>query len=117
MHISLSSPGIDEMFLVTCSNMPFSKLREVCVDFEAELIACNSESDHVHLLVECNPKVQVTKLVNSLKAVTSRRMRAEFNDLKGAYSKPVLWGRSFFVGSCGVAPREVAGQYIQTQRG
>ena len=43
-------------------------------------------------------------LVNSLKAVTSRRLRNEFLDLRGAYSKPVLWSRSYFVGSCGGAP-------------
>ncbi|GAA3904825.1 IS200/IS605-like element ISSen6 family transposase [Halomonas cibimaris] len=90
---------------------------EVCADFEAELRECNGESDHVHLLVEYSPKVQLTKLVNSLKAVTSRRMRAEFNDLRGAYDKPVLWSRSYFVGSCGGAPLELVTQYIQNQRG
>lgn len=89
----------------------------VCADFEAELRECNGESDHVHLLVEYNPKVQLSKLVNSLKAVTSRRMRAEFNDLRGAYTKPVLWSRSYFVGSCGGAPLDVVAQYIQNQRG
>ena len=90
---------------------------EVCADFEAELRECHGESDHVHLLVEYTPKVQLTKLVNSLKAVTSRRMRAEFNDLRGAYTKPVLWRRSYFVGSCGGAPLAVVAQYIQNQRG
>ena len=91
--------------------------RGVCADFEADLRECNGEADHVHLLVTYNPKVQLTKLVNSLKAVTSRRMRAEFNDLRGAYGKPVLWSRSYFVGSCGGAPLEIVTQYIQNQRG
>ncbi|WP_223930074.1 transposase, partial [Aeromonas caviae] len=59
---------------------------------------------------------------NSLKAVTSRRLRNEFLDLRGAYSKPVLWSRSYFAGSyfagsCGGAPLEVIKQYIQNQRG
>ncbi|WP_223916540.1 transposase, partial [Aeromonas caviae] len=52
-----------------------------------------------------------------LKAVTSRRLRNEFLDLRGAYSKPVLWSRSYFAGSCGGAPLEVIKQYIQNQRG
>lgn len=90
---------------------------EVCADFEAELKECDGEADHVHLLVEYNPKVQLTKLINSLKAVTSRRLRHQFTDLKAAYNKPVLWSRSYFVGSCGGAPLDVVAQYVRNQRG
>ncbi|ORQ17453.1 IS200/IS605 family transposase, partial [Vibrio cholerae] len=71
----------------------------------------------VHMLIEYGPTVQLSVLVNSLKAVTSRRLRNEFLDLRGAYSKPVLWSRSYFAGSCGGAPLEVIKQYIQNQRG
>lgn len=90
---------------------------EVCTEFEADLKECDGEADHVHLLIEYNPKVQLTKLINSLKAVTSRRMRNEFVDLRAAYDKPVLWSRSYFVGSCGGAPLEVVAQYVKNQRG
>ena len=90
---------------------------EVCKDFGAELKECDGEADHVHMLIEYAPTVQLSVLVNSLKAVTSRRLRNEFLDLRGAYSKPVLWSRSYFAGSCGGAPLEVIKQYIQNQRG
>lgn len=40
---------------------------DICRDFDARLIEFNGEMDHVHLLVEYPPKVQVSKLVNSLK--------------------------------------------------
>ncbi|HHQ4564157.1 TPA: IS200/IS605 family transposase, partial [Aeromonas veronii] len=90
---------------------------EVCSDFGAQLKECDGEADHVHMLIEYGPTVQLSVLVNSLKAVTSRRLRNEFLDLRGAYSKPVLWSRSYFAGSCGGAPLEVIKQYIQNQRG
>ncbi len=90
---------------------------EVCKDFGAELKECDGEADHVHMLIEYAPTVQLSVLVNSLKAVTSRRLRNEFLDLRGAYSKPVLWSRSYFACSCGGAPLEVIKQYIQNQRG
>ncbi|WP_347290821.1 IS200/IS605 family transposase [Kluyvera georgiana] len=90
---------------------------EICGDFGAELKACDGEADHLHMLIEYPPTVQLSKLVNSLKAVTSRRLRNEFLDLRAAYSKPVLWSRSYFVGSCGGAPLEVVKRYIQHQRG
>ena len=63
---------------------------EVCGDFGAVLKECDGEADHVHMLVEYPPTVQLSKLVNSLKAVTSRRLRNEFLDLREAYNKPVL---------------------------
>lgn len=90
---------------------------EVCLEFGAELQECDGEADHVHMLVNYPPTVQLSKLVNSLKAVTSRRLRNDFIDLRAAYSKPVLWSRSYFVGSCGGAPQEVVKKYIQNQRG
>jgi putative transposase len=40
---------------------------KVCVDFDAELRACDGEDDHVRLLIEYPPKVAISALVNSLK--------------------------------------------------
>ncbi len=53
----------------------------MCADFETELVEFNGENNHVHLLVNFPPKLASAKLVNSLKAVSSRRMRQEFPDL------------------------------------
>ena len=89
---------------------------EICKDFGAELKECNGEGDHVHMLIQYPPTVQLSKMVNNLKSVTSRRMRANFIDLRVAYNKPVLWSRSYFAGSCGGAPLEIIKQYIQNQQ-
>ncbi|EFL18369.1 transposase IS200-family protein [Streptomyces sp. C] len=48
-------------------------MRSVCEDFETELVEFNGENNHVHLLVNFPPKVAVSKPVNSLKGVSSRR--------------------------------------------
>lgn len=90
---------------------------EVCKSFDAELKECNGEADHIHMLIQYPPTVQLSKLVNNLKSVTSRRMRSDFIDLRAAYSKPVLWSRSYFASSCGGAPLEIIKQYIQKQQG
>jgi putative transposase len=50
----------------------------VCTDFEAELVEFDGEDDHVHLLVNYPPKVAVSKLVNSLKGISSLLIRHEF---------------------------------------
>ena len=49
---------------------------KVCNDFDAQLIECDGEDDHVHLLINYPPKVSLSKLVNSLKGVSSRRLRS-----------------------------------------
>jgi len=90
---------------------------EVCKSFDAELKECNGEADHIHMLIQYPPTVQLSKLVNNLKSVTSRRMRGGFIDLRAAYSKPVLWSRSYFASSCGGAPLDIIKQYIQNQQG
>jgi putative transposase len=91
----------------------FSK---VCQDFEAVLVECNGEDDHVHLLVEYPPKVAVSKLVNSLKGVSSRRLRHQHPDIAHRYYKGVLWSPSYFAASCGGAPLSVIHQYVENHR-
>jgi putative transposase len=49
--------------------------QNVCQDFSAELVEFEGEKDHVHLLVNYPPKISVSKLVNSLKGVSSRIVR------------------------------------------
>ena len=90
---------------------------EICKDFDAELKECNGEADHVHMLIQYPPTVQLSKLVNNLKSVTSRRMRNEFLDLRGSYAKPVLWSRSYFAGSCGGASLDIIKNYIENEQG
>lgn len=70
----------------------------------------------MHLLVNFPPKVAVSKLVNSLKGVSSRIMRKEFPELERHYWRAKrLWSGSYFAGSVGGAPISVLRQYIEQQ--
>jgi putative transposase len=62
-------------------------MRKVCADFETRLAELNGQASHVHLLVNFPPKVALSKLVNSLKGVSSRRIRQEFPDLARHYRR------------------------------
>ncbi|MFF4732106.1 IS200/IS605 family transposase [Streptomyces mirabilis] len=91
-------------------------MRSVCVDFECELVEFNGEGNHVHLLVHFPPKVAVAKLVNSLKGVSSRRLRQEFPDLASHYWRAnKLWSGSYFAGTVGGAPLYMVKQYTEQQ--
>ncbi len=88
---------------------------EVCRDFEAELVGIDGERDHVHLLINYQPKTPVAKIVNSLKGVSARLMKRAHNDLRKHYWKDALWSPSYFAASCGGAPLHIIKQYIEQQ--
>ena len=80
----------------------------VCTDFEAQLVEFDGEDDHVHLLVNYPPKVSISKLVNSLKGVSSRMIRQKnYPSIKQKLWGGALWSPSYFAGSCGGAPIEI----------
>ena len=89
---------------------------KVCIDFKVELIEMDGEDDHVHLLVNYPPHVELSKLINSLKGVSSRLLRQQHPDIADRYWKNVLWSRSYFATSCGGAPIEIIRKYIEDQR-
>lgn len=89
----------------------------VCKDFEAILVECDGEGDHVHLLVNYPPKISISKLVNSLKGVSSRLLRNKgYTSIQQALWGKSLWSPSYFAGSCGGAPIEIIRQYIENQQ-
>ena len=89
----------------------------VCAEFNAMLKEVNGEDDHVHLLIEYPPTVQLSKLVNSLKGVSSRLLRKQnFPEIRRKLWGEHLWSPSYFAASCGGAPLEIVKQYIEQQR-
>ena len=90
--------------------------KDVCEGFGVELAEMDGEHNHVHLLVNFPPHVQLSKLVNSLKGVSSRLLRKQFPDLEEKYWKEVLWSRSYFAASVGGAPIAILRQYIEQQK-
>lgn len=102
-----------DQILTRCAEI----MRDVCADFGAELREFNGETDHVHLLVHYPPSLALSTLVNSLKGVSSRRLRQEFP----AHIRRYLWGQhfwspSYFAGSCGGAPLSIIKEYIEQQK-
>lgn len=84
--------------------------------WDVDLIEMNHDADHIHILMEAPPQVQLSKLINNYKTVTSRLMRKEFtNYLNQFYWKDNFWNRSYLILSSGGAPIEIIKQYIQDQ--
>jgi len=91
---------------------------DVCNKFDAQLVEFDGEKDHVHLLVLYPPRVAISTLVNSLKGVSSRMLRKNFDIFKKSYwgDSVALWSRSYFAASVDGAPIEILKQYIEQQK-
>ena len=88
----------------------------VCLDFESTLAEFEGEEDHVHLLINYPPKVSISKLVNSLKGVSSRLIRKKgYHTIEKALWGNQFWSPSYFASSCGGAPLDIIRQYIESQ--
>ncbi len=90
---------------------------DTCRKFGCELVTFNGEDDHVHLLINFPPTVQLSKLVNSLKGASSRRLRNTHPDHVRRYLwGDHFWSRSYYVGTAGGAPLDTITDYIDSQR-
>jgi len=90
-------------------------IRQVCEEHHAEILSLEVMSDHVHLLVECDPQFGIHRLVRLIKGRSSRLLRQEFPILKRRL--PTLWTNSYFVSTVGGAPLTVIKEYIENQKG
>ena len=69
----------------------------------------------LHMGYSCH-KVAISKLVNSLKGVSSRRLRQAHPASARRYRNGVLWSPSYVAASCGGAPLDIVKDYVETQR-
>ncbi len=104
----LTAPMIDRLHEL------FESLLE---KWDCKIVEFNGEQDHIHLLFQANPEIQLSKLVNSLKSVSSRKLRQEFlPELERVYfKKKVVGNSSYFLASCGGVTISTVRKYIENQ--
>jgi len=90
---------------------------QVCAASNCTLVEADGAGDHVHLLLEYPPTVQLSKLVNTLKGYSSREVRKKnYPEVLEKLWGSSLWSPSYFAVSCGGAPIEIVKRYIEGQR-
>ena len=89
-------------------------IKNICQEFQSEIIEMETMPDHVHLLVEVDPQFGIHRLVKLIKGRTSHALRKEFKHL--TTKLPSLWTNSYFVSTVGGAPLSIIKQYIESQK-
>jgi len=94
-----------------------SSFEEVCGRFDVSLDAFETDQDHAHLLVTYPPKVALSRLVMSLKTISSMRVRSHgWPEVTKALRGDHFWSPSYAVVSCGGAPLDVVKSYVEHQQ-
>lgn len=84
--------------------------------WNCKIVEFNGEENHIHLLFQYLPQMELPKFIGNLKSVSSRRLREEFPDeVDKVYWKKVLWNESYFIASCGGVSISVLKKYIEDQ--
>lgn len=95
-------------------------MKEICFEIAKAhyfiIEEIETDKDHVHMIINCNPRYGVIKCIQILKQVTAYRLFEEFPHIR----KTKLWGgqfwsRSSFVSTVGSVSLDVVKQYIENQ--
>lgn len=81
---------------------------------EIEIIKYNIQIDHVHLIIDIPPKLNVSSTVGKIKQNSSRKIRDRFEWLDQVYKKGVFWSPGYFSSTVGLNEAEIA-RYVEFQ--
>lgn len=91
---------------------------ELLKRWRCELIEFGGEPDHVHLLFEGHPTLELAGLVNNLKTASARKLKKPFGArIRAFYWKPGFWHRAYYLASVGNASLETVRKYVEQQAG
>lgn len=95
------------------------RLKEMILEKQTEygyaVMGMEVMPEHVHLLLDVDPRVGINNVVAKIKGYTSHELREEYPWLKKRL--PTLWTRSKFISTVGAVTLDTVQKYIADQRG
>ena len=95
----------------------FEILYKITEDNKFQILECNGNKDHIHLLINCSPQHYIPDMIKALKGVSARLLMKEYgDDLKKKLWGGHLWNPSYFVATVSENTEEQVKAYIQNQK-
>ena len=89
---------------------------QACEMNDWELHELNVQKDHVHMLIQINPRESLSKVVQILKGGSSYVIRREYPELEEFLWGKSFWGDGYFAESVGKKNETVIRNYIKNQK-
>lgn len=82
-----------------------------------QILECNIDKDHIHLLINCSPQHYIPDIIKAVNGVSARLLMKEFGE---KFKKKLwglhLWNPSYFVATVSENIEEQIIKYIQNQK-
>ena len=86
---------------------------------EFEIIEMEVDKDHIHILIETNPKTNLLKLIKNLKQITTYRIWRQNNNhlllSKYFWLEKTFWSDGYFCCTIDNVSKSIIEKYIQNQ--
>ena len=90
-------------------------LLETCQEKEWDPLALQIMPDHLHFFVSAPPKWAPSKIIQELKADSSRKLRKKYSIIRQMRSTDDFWASGYYVGTAGHVTAENVARYIAEQ--
>ena len=80
-----------------------------------DILSMEIMPDHVHLLIDCNPRYGIMQCITDLKWKSAHVLNKEFPEIRKKI--PSIWTRSCFVATVGSVSLDTVKGYIESQKG
>ena len=74
------------------------------------------QEDHVHMIVQANPRESIAEVMHRIKGGTSRIIRKEFPEMEEFLWGDSFWADGYFAETVGKVDEEIVKRYIRDQR-
>lgn len=91
-----------------------SIFNEVAIKYYFNIIEMEVMPNHIHLLIDCNPRFGIMNCINRLKSTSANKLPKLYPELKTKL--PNLWTRSSFISTVGSMSLDLVKQYIEQQK-
>lgn len=91
-------------------------MNEIAKDNNFMIEEMETDLDHIHLLISCNPQHYIPNIIKALKGVSARLLFKEFPELKSKLWGGHLWNPSYFIATVSENTEEQIRNYIQSQK-
>jgi putative transposase len=91
-------------------------LHQIATDNGFTISEIETDSDHIHLLIDCTPQHSIPTMIKALKGVSARLLFKEFPNLKKKLLGGHLWNPSYFVATVSENTEQHIRQYICNQK-
>ncbi len=88
-------------------------IRQVCEQFEIQILRGVVSKDHVHILVSAPPHISPSEIMRRIKGRTSSKIFEEFPHVKKRYWGRHFWARGFFCVTSGELTKQMIQEYLE----